>query len=204
MPLSTARPLTAKPQAKQGLVHIADEHTSNQQVFLALIQTATVTASAHLTHGSSCNFLLLFLIAFILTMSLNHDRLAGQSLQSATQQALYRAGRLKLNAQFEPWSDSLQQAIETAALYGLAINAAEAEAALECLFEINPQSCWQLLCSDFAPEYHAALVRGLLCDRYQWLLLSFRPTMRSDSWPNSGCCGTRTVACCLGRRLGQS
>ena len=106
-------------------------------------------------------------------MSLNHDRLAGQSLQSATQQALYRAGRLKLNEQFEPWSDSLQQAIETAALYGLAINAAEAESALECLFEINPQSCWQLLCSDFVPADHAALVRGLLCDRYQWPLLSF-------------------------------
>lgn len=104
-------------------------------------------------------------------MSLNHDRLAGQSLQPATQQALYRAGRFKLNEQFEPWSDYLQQAIETAALYGLTINEAEAEGALECLFEINPQSCWQLLCSDFAPAEHAALVRGLLCDRYQWLLL---------------------------------
>ena len=58
-------------------------------------------------------------------MSLHNDRLTDQSLQSATQQALYRAGRFKLDAQFEPWSDYLQQAIETAALYGLAINVAE-------------------------------------------------------------------------------
>jgi hypothetical protein len=31
--------------------------------------------------------------------------------------------------------------VQTAALYGLALNAAEAEAAIECLFEINPQAC---------------------------------------------------------------
>jgi hypothetical protein len=106
-------------------------------------------------------------------MSLSNERLAVENLQPATQQALYRAGRLNLAEQFEPWSELLQIAIQIAALYGLAISEAEAEAAIACLFEINPPSCWQLLCSDFAPAEHAALVRGILCDRYQWLLLGF-------------------------------
>ena len=78
---------------------------------------------------------------FISTMSTSNKCLKVNSLQQTTQQALYRAGRLKLDEQFEPWSDYLQKAMETAALYGLTINAAEAEAAIECLFEINPQAC---------------------------------------------------------------
>lgn len=71
----------------------------------------------------------------------SNERLAVKNLQPADQQALYRAGRFNLAEQFEPWSELLQTAIQTAALYGIAINEAEAEAAIECLFEINPQAC---------------------------------------------------------------
>ncbi|PSB24073.1 hypothetical protein [Stenomitos frigidus] len=78
-------------------------------------------------------------------MFIPKHRLEATDCQSTTQQTLYRAGRLKPDEQFEPWSDYLQQAMQTAALYGLAINEAEAEAeaeaAISCLFEINPQAC---------------------------------------------------------------
>ncbi len=92
------------------------------------------------------------------------------SLQQAIQRAWYRAGLIKLNERFEPWPEYLQKAVQVAALCGIAINEAEAEAAIECLFEINPHACWKLLCNDFAPEHHAALIRGILCDRYQFLI----------------------------------
>ncbi len=92
------------------------------------------------------------------------------SLQQATQRAWYRAGLIKLNEQFEPWTEYLQKAVQVAALYSIAINEIEAEAAIECLFEINPHTCWRLLCSDFTPEDHPALIRGILCDRYQFLI----------------------------------
>lgn len=76
------------------------------------------------------------------TMFTSHDDpLAVRSIQQATQQALYRAGVINLTVQFEPWAEQLKTAIQTAALYGLVINEAEAEAAIECLFEINPHSC---------------------------------------------------------------
>jgi hypothetical protein len=70
-------------------------------------------------------------------MSLSNNRLAVKQLQPATQQALYRASRLNLAAMFVPWSTRLQTAIQTAALCGIPLNEAEAEAAIECLFESN-------------------------------------------------------------------
>lgn len=74
-------------------------------------------------------------------MTTTNNRLKINELQQSTQQARYRAGLIKLDEQFEPWAEYLQRARQTAALYGIAIDDAEAEAALECLFEINPQSC---------------------------------------------------------------
>lgn len=74
-------------------------------------------------------------------MSISPNWLEIYELQESIQRARYRAGLIKLNEQFEPWSDYLQKAIQAAALYGIPVNEAEAEAAIECLFEINPQSC---------------------------------------------------------------
>jgi hypothetical protein len=74
-------------------------------------------------------------------MFTNNNELEANKLQQSIQQARYRAGILKLNEQFEPWSDYLQTAIQTAAFSGIPITEAEAEATIECLFEINPQAC---------------------------------------------------------------
>lgn len=74
-------------------------------------------------------------------MSTHKHWLEANELQQSIQQAWYRAGLIKLDEQFEPWSDYLQHAIQVAALYGIPITAAEAEGALECLFEVNPKDC---------------------------------------------------------------
>lgn len=74
-------------------------------------------------------------------MSQSHKPLEANELQPSIQQAWYRAGLIKLNERFEPWSDYLQHAIQTAALYGIPITEAEAEGAIECLFEVNPKDC---------------------------------------------------------------
>lgn len=74
-------------------------------------------------------------------MSTYNNRLEQNELLPSIQRAQYHAGYIKLNEQFEPWAEYLQKAIQTAALYGIPITEAEAEAAIACLFEINPQSC---------------------------------------------------------------
>lgn len=91
---------------------------------------------------------------------LNEDRLA---------RAQYRSGQIKLQEQFENWSEYLDKACGVAASYGINLTVEDAEAAIECLYELNPQQCWNLLCCDFEPEDHDALIRGILSERYPYL-----------------------------------
>lgn len=92
-------------------------------------------------------------------MSTHKHLLEINALQQDTQRGWYRAGLINLDEQFEPWVGYLQQAIQTAALYGVRIDATEAEAAIECLFEINPQACRS--CENTAPagSCYAATLR---------------------------------------------
>lgn len=79
---------------------------------------------------------------------------------------------MKLQEHFDNWSAYLEQACDIAASYGIELTHEDAEAAIECLFELNPKSCWNLLCCDFEPDDHSSLIRGILSERYPYLQIS--------------------------------